>query len=193
MKHLINILIFGLLLSCGHSGHKEIPAPDKSIDSILFETPEVNESHDVQVKIESESLNKEDFHKLILKNEYSDAVLYSLTDTIVADFNGDGNIDKAVYSKDSITSGIIIFHGLSKEVVRIGFGKQLDHLTDFNWVDFWGLVKDKTTHEIIFNESGLSDTLINLNNPSIVLRREEVGGGVITFRKGEYVWIHQAD
>jgi hypothetical protein len=189
----MNILVFGILISCGHSGQKEIPSPDNSVDTLLSKTLEVNESHDLLIEIEPEPLDHEDFHKLTLKNEFKDAVLYPLTDAIEADFNGDGNIDKAVFSKDSITSGIIFIHGLSNEVVRIGFGKQLDHLTDFNWVDFWGLVRDKSTYEIIFNESGLSDTLINLNNPSIVVRREEVGGGVITFKEGEYIWIHQAD
>lgn len=32
-----------------------------------------------------------------------------------------------------------------------------------------------------------------LENPSIVVRKEEVGGGLITFKDGRYVWIHQAD
>jgi hypothetical protein len=32
-----------------------------------------------------------------------------------------------------------------------------------------------------------------LANPSIYVRKAEVGGGVITFKDGKFRWVHQAD
>jgi hypothetical protein len=119
--------------------------------------------------------------------------LYALTDTITADFNGDGFIDKVIYKKEKETSGIIIIHGKTNEQVKIGFGKQFAHMTEFNWIDYWGLVEDKETSETTFTEDGdvLDSKTVNLKNPSIALGKDEVGGGLITYLNGKYVWIHQ--
>lgn len=134
------------------------------------------------------------FQKKSLECDFENATLFSLTETIVADFNGDGINDSAYYRKDKGTSGIIIKHGQATKEIRIGFGEYFAHLTEFNWVDFWGLVKDSTSYEILFNEIDIiADTIIKLQNPSIVLRKEEVGGGLITFIDGNYKWIHQTD
>ncbi len=135
-----------------------------------------------------------DFQKQSLDNEFKKATLFQLTDTIVADFNGDGNLDQATFRKKNKTSGIIIKHGKTNEEVKIGFGEPFDYLTEFNWVDFWGLVNDSETYEIVFeNNEIVGDRTVTLENPSIVLRKEEVGGGVITFKDGKYQWIHQSD
>lgn len=113
----------------------------------------------------------------------------------MSDFNGDGFLDKAVYKKENETSGIIIIHGKTNDQVKIGFGKQFSHLTEFNWVNYWGLVEDKETSETTFTEDGdvLGSKDVKLQNPSIVLGADEVGGGLITFINRKYVWIHQAD
>ena len=135
-----------------------------------------------------------EFQKKSLEYEFENAVHFSIDKSIIADFNGDGINDTAVYRKENKTSGIIIKHGQTEEVVRIGFGENFAHLTDFNWVDFWGLVKDSTSYEMIFDETDiLGDTIVRLDNYSIVLREEEAGGGLITFKNGVYKWIHQSD
>lgn len=127
---------------------------------------------------------------------YEKATLYALTDTIMADFNGDGIIDQAIFKKENTTSGIIIRHGQTNETFRFGFGKSFsiwkDHF-DCNWVNYLGLVEDKETEETIFDKSGdvLDNRQTSLENPSILLGNNEVGGGLITFIKGKYVWIHQ--
>ena len=65
---------------------------------------------------------------------------------------------------------------------------------DLSWVDYWGLVKDSSTFKIIVEKSEVvGDTIIKLDNPSIAVRKMEAGGGLITFRKGRYEWINQAD
>ena len=66
-------------------------------------------------------------------------------------------------------------------------------MTEFDWVDYWGLVEDKETSETTFTEDGdvLDSKTVNLKNPSIALGKDEVGGGLITYLNGKYVWIHQ--
>ncbi|MBI9059667.1 MAG: hypothetical protein JEZ01_18025 [Labilibaculum sp.] len=155
----------------------------------IAETPN-NKIVQKQIEIEK-PIN---FQEQTLDSEFENATLYSLTDTIEADFNGDGNIDKAIFIKKGGTSGIIFKHGFTNTETKIGFGQPFSHLTEFNWVDFWGLVNDSTSYEIIFNETDIiGDTIVRLENPSIVVQKEEVGGGLITFQKGKYKWIHQSD
>lgn len=124
---------------------------------------------------------------------FKNAKAYRLTDTLKADFNGDGIIDRAIFKKDTIASGIIITHGSTNQVFTIGFGKAFFHLTDLNWVDYWGLVKDKETTETTFDETGdvLGSKTVELQHPSIIVEAHELGGGLITFRNGKYEWIHQ--
>ena len=65
---------------------------------------------------------------------------------------------------------------------------------DFSWVDSWGILIDTITYEIVIEDSEIKgDTIIELQNPSIVLKKQEAGGGLIAFRNGKYDWIHQAD
>ena len=64
----------------------------------------------------------EEFRKQSLSG-FEKATLYKLTDTITADFNGDGFLDKAIYKKEKETSGIVIIHDKTNEQVKIGFWK----------------------------------------------------------------------
>jgi len=52
---------------------------------------------------------------------------------------------------------------------------------------------DKKTSEATFTEDGdiLGSEDVKLQNPSIALGADELGGGLITFLNGKYVWIHQ--
>ncbi|MCH6199770.1 hypothetical protein MMU07_09270 [Aquiflexum sp. LQ15W] len=150
--------------------------------------------------IEEEKRMIGDFNYLIkhilsdFSSEFRDLTIVNLFDPIFADFNGDGYKDKATFKKDNKTSGIIIEHGKTNEVIKIGFGEKFAHLTEFNWVDFWGLVKDLETYEIVIEDSEIiGGKKVMLENPSILIRKEEAGGGLITFKNGKYQWIHQAD
>lgn len=66
-------------------------------------------------------------------------------------------------------------------------------MKEFDWVDYWGLVEDKETSETTFADNGdvLGSKAVKLQNPSIALGASELGGGLITFLNGKYVWIHQ--
>jgi hypothetical protein len=186
MKPAIYILTFCFLSSCGQSNSKE--KTTTIADNIETENEVQNSKED--------NKSNEDYRKQSLSG-FEKATLYKLTDIISIDLNGDGIADKAFYQKENETSGIIIKHGKTNEEFRIGFGKKFSSCSDdfdCNWVDYWGLVEDKETIETTFNEDGdVSGTKeIKLQNPSIILGADEVGGGLITFKNGKYVWIHQS-
>lgn len=135
------------------------------------------------------------FRKEGLDLEYKDYQMYNLSEIILEDFNGDGTLDKAEFRKQN-KSGIIITDGRTNNQTKIGFGRQFAHMTDFDWVTYWGVLKDTTTYEITFdNETGdiLGDTTVFLKNKSIFVKEDEVGGGVITYENESYKWIHQCD
>ncbi|HTO37707.1 MAG TPA: hypothetical protein VL021_04725 [Brumimicrobium sp.] len=202
MKKTIYIFTFLVLLSCGESNSKQ-KTTEQPITSITNNTKKSLKKKDDTLKFEARkelggeesSYNPEKYRRESLNMSFKNATLFSLADTIIADFNGDGIKDKAVYVKENETSGIIIFHGKTNEEVRIGFGKSFAHLTEFDWIDYWGLVKDRETSETIFEDNGNGDVIgskdVMLQNPSIFLGADEQGGGLITFINGKYEWIHQ--
>ena len=157
----------------------------------VLDTAFIDSNNIAQQNSAEEKLNEENRKQSL--SGFKKATLYKLTDTITADFNGDGTLDKAFYKKDNGTSGIIIRHGKTNEEVKIGFGKQFEHMREFDWVDYWGLVEDRETSETTFSEDGdvLGSKDVKLQNPSIALGADELGGGLITFLNGKYVWIHQ--
>jgi hypothetical protein len=123
--------------------------------------------------------------------------MLELTEILNDDFNGDGILDKAEFKKENEKSGILIIDGKSNDTVKIGLGNRFAHMDNFNWVDHWGIMRDRTTYEILFENNEISgDTIVDLENPSIILRQDgddESGGGVITYKDGTYKWIHQSD
>ena len=185
-----------LLMSCGQSNHDERDEREVSINIDTSEVVNTERSEELRIpeQVNSDPTDSVDYQNSSLNSEFENAKYFKLSDSIVADFNGDGQQDRAIFRRDGGTSGIIIKHGKTNEEIKIGFGQKFGYLTEFNWVDFWGLVEDSTTYEIIIEEAIITgDTTARLSNPSIVVRKEEVGGGVITFRNGRYEWVHQSD
>lgn len=192
MKQIIYILTFIILTGCGQTNTEN--KSNMILDSIAEQVSDTTilDNNQLTKQTTTDENQTEEFRKQSLSG-FEKATLYKLTDTITADFNGDGFLDNAIYKKEKETSGIIIIHGKTNEQVKIGFGKQFAHMTEFNWVDYWGLVEDKETSETTFTEDGdvLDSKTVNLKNPSIALGKDEVGGGLITYLNGKYVWIHQ--
>jgi len=198
MRKIIYILILLIYTACG-----EVNSSNKNTDVLPMKENTVNleiEKNDtsklrkiITLSTQKNDYNPDEFRKESLKRSFEEVILFKLTDTIKADFNGDGIIDEAVFIKDNEASGIIIRHGKTHEEVKIGFGNKFAHFKDLNWVDYWGLVKDKETAQTIFNKEGdvITTKNVKLQNPSILLGKDEVGGGLITFLKGKYIWIHQ--
>ena len=201
MRKIIYIITLLVLTSCGESNSKQKNA-EIPIRTSTENTEKIDGMKDNSLELEVQkdsidkenSYNPEEYRQFKLKTEYEKAKLYSLTDTIKADLNGDGVMDKAIFIKQNETSGIVIIHGKTNENIRIGFGKTFSHIIEFDWVDYWGLVEDKHTFETTFDESGdvLGGKEISIQNPSIALGANESGGGLITFMNGKYVWIHQS-
>lgn len=193
MKLILSIWTFLILTGCGRSDSaQQVGSVANTLPASNYDTFLTDNILSDQQKTAEKNQNEDDFRNQFL-SEFEKATLYKLTDTIAADFNGDGIIDKAFYKKEKETSGIILQHGRTNEVVKIGFGKQFAHMTEFDWVDYWGLVEDRETSETTLSEDGdvLGSKKVTLQNPSIALGAVEIGGGLITFLHGKYVWIHQ--
>jgi len=188
MKKIIYILTILVLAGCGQSN------TDRN-NNISADTDTVITDQKDKIRVSNNSENDlTDFENQTSDVEFKYLTIFQLRDTISADFNGDGNLDQAVYRKENETSGIIIKHGQTNEEIKIGFGEPFAHLSEFNWVDYWGLVKDQETYEIVIEDTEvIGDRNIKLENPSILVRKSEAGGGVITFKNGKYRWIHQTD
>lgn len=186
MKTVIFVLNFLILTGCGHSN-----------STMDFKKEISSETDTVEIKykeeLEQNLIETTEFANQGLSYEFKKVATFNLTDTLIADFNGDGKLDQAVFDGKNETSGIVITHGETSEKIKIGFGELFAHLTDFNWVDYWGLVFDSETYEIVIEDDEIiGGKEVKLDNPAIVLRKEEVGGGLITFKEGKYIWIHQA-
>lgn len=185
-------MTFLIITSCSHSNSEKISEQDLSaeVDTIEIKARDGKSKQEpVQNLTEPTEYDHQD-----LSYEFKRASNFKLTDTLYADFNGDRNVDQAVFRRGKRTSGIVITHGRTNQKIKIGFGEPFAHLSEFNWVDFWGLVYDSETYEVIIEDGEIIEgRKIKLENPSIFVRKEEVGGGIITFRDGKYVWIHQAD
>ncbi|MFC5192715.1 hypothetical protein ACFPIK_13135 [Algoriphagus aquatilis] len=186
MKYLIYVLNFLILTSCDQSNsnkesQQEISSEKDRVDIKDKEEPEQNLNETTEYANQG------------LSSEFKKVTTFNLTDTLIADLNGDGKLDQAVFNRKNETSGIVITHGETSEKIKIGFGELFAHLTDFNWVDYWGLVYDSETYEIVIEDDEIiGGREVKLDNPAIVVRKEEVGGGLITFKEGRYIWIHQA-
>ncbi len=130
-----------------------------------------------------------------LKNEFKSFEIKNTKDTIKEDLNGDKISDLAFFTNNNDKRQIFILDGKSKRKIKFekytSSGEMED---DFSWVDYWGTTKDKETFEILIIDSEIAgDTIKKLENNSIFVRKEEVGGGVITYINNKYIWIHQSD
>lgn len=192
MRQITYILNFLILTSCGQSYSDKNSIKETSADTETFKLEAQNETP--KQELEQNSTEQTQYNNQDLSYEFKDATIFKLTDTITADFNRDGNADQAIFRKINETSGIIITHGETNQEIKIGFGEAFAHLTEFNWVDYWGLIIDSESYEILIEDAEIiGDREVKLDNPSIVVRKEDVGGGLITFKNGRYVWIHQSD
>ena len=199
MKTLIQLTLLLVIIGCNQPSSKEINSTESNQTELTNENELLVKDLDSQAHsdqkepISQEDLDLQYYRRQSLSASFEESTLFNLTDTIKADFNGDGALDNAFFVKDNETSGVVIIHGGLNEEVRIGFGIRFAHLDEFNWVDYWGLVLDEKTSKSTFSEEGdiLDSEDVTLLNPSIVLEKDEVGGGLITFLDGKYVWIHQ--
>jgi hypothetical protein len=120
---------------------------------------------------------------------------FSLDDAIIVDLNGDRVNDTATFETRNLKAGIVIADGRTSGQTLVGCGHAFEEMgDDFGWVDEWGIVRDSSTYEVLIGEGEIiGEQEFVLANPSIYVRKAEVGGGVITFKDGKFRWVHQAD
>jgi len=142
-------------------------------------------------ELEKENTSNEES---LLKGEFKNFEIFNLSDTIKVDLNGDKILDFAYLSKNDAKQMFII-DGQSKITTKIGLDESFGNMgSSFNWVDSWGTTNDKETFEIIIEDNEIiGDGKIELTNTSLFVRKNEAGGGVITFKNGKYIWVHQSD
>lgn len=186
IQQILKFWIILFLISCGQINTKDSKAK-KGINKNSFNSKEIEKNDDSQI-------DQNDFRKKSINLDFKESKIYNLDEQISEDLNGDGVIDKAEFKKRNDRAGIIITDGKSNNQITIGLGNKFAHMDDFRWVDFWGIVKDSVTYEVVFKDDEIvGDTIVKLEHPSIFVRKDEVGGGVITYKNGTFVWIHQAD
>lgn len=159
-----------------------------------------NQNHKGANDIEAaaDQMNEKDAAQLEKRNsmmskEFKDFKIYPLTSVIKKDMNGDSIEEFIVFSIKDGRNGITITNGASGEIDTIGFGNSFGYSDgNFQWVDFWGITNDPETFEIT-PETRSQAVLPRkaLENPGLVLRKDSYGGGLITYEKTEYVWVHQ--
>jgi hypothetical protein len=120
---------------------------------------------------------------------------FSLDDAIIVDLNGDQVNDTATFETRNFKGGIVITDGRTSGQTLIGCGHAFEEMgDDFSWVDEWGIVRDSSTYEVLIGEGEIiGEQEFVLANPSIYVRKAEVGGGIISFKDGKFQWVHQAD
>lgn len=110
------------------------------------------------------------FRKSTLDAMFRDASLFRITDTIFADLDGDRKTDRAYFAREGSRLQLVIDGARGK--VTVGSDPSFKELgDDFSWASYWALTKDG----------------------ALVVHRDEVGGGVVRFLNGKYVWEHQTD
>ncbi len=115
-----------------------------------------------------------------------------------ADLDGDGKNDKVVYiqHRDSKKYGLCIVLQADSKCIILGAGKKFYAVGDnFRWVDQWEIIEPGKTWQATFRNDGdvLGTEEVRLINRSIRLCVDEGGCGVISYKKGRFIWIHQAD
>ncbi|XLS27945.1 hypothetical protein ACJD0Z_12135 [Flavobacteriaceae bacterium M23B6Z8] len=117
------------------------------------------------------------------------------------DFNGDNKTDftAIVKNKKNQKTGVLIIHNSkNKEIYVFGAGKEVDQMTDLNWIEvFETLPKgeivsptlvDEETGDIIGQDESQNFKLIG--NGIRMSVEESHGGGIIFWTGKEYQWYH---
>lgn len=191
MNRIIALICIYTLISCNTKKEKEQYKNISQKDTLKIINSEI---------VSQEEVERNDFDTVTnitasLKNDFKSFEIKNTTDTIKADLNGDKVSDLAFFTNSNDKRQLFILDGKTKRKIKFekytSSGEKED---DFSWVDYWGTTDDNETFEILIIDSEIvGDTLTKLNNKSIFLRKEEVGGGVITFKDNRFIWIHQSD
>ncbi len=170
---------------------------NSSNNSTLAGTHNSNrDSHLTNQGIDSFAMSKVHAKEAELLSDSVSIYRYGLLDTLREDVNCDGFLDQVYFSREKSTRHIILFDGKSRKRQTFGLDLKVNGEpgADYSWVDFWGITKDTSTWEMVIEDGEIAGSrTVSLGCPSIALRKEEVGGGIITFTKSGFAWVQQAD
>lgn len=192
MYRILTTICISVLISCNTKKENEQNEKSTKVETVTKQSEQKIVSQEENKNNEFDSIAN---RTISLKNEFKSFELNNLNDTIKADLNGDKILDFAFFTNSNDKRELFILDGKSNMKIKIGQDKSFGEMAeDFSWVDFWGTTDDKETLEILISDSEIiGDTKTKLNNKSIFVRKEEVGGGVITFKDNRFIWIHQSD
>lgn len=143
------------------------------------------------VKEKPEATNSLEPHHKAMKSFQQ----YTIRDTITVDLDGDSIQDLAYFKTNINKKSIVVRDGKTKKEVTIGLDKSFKDIgKNFNWVDNWGTINDSEVYEnVISNGEIIGGRKVKLANKSLFVGKDDAGGGIITFKAGRFLWIHQAD
>lgn len=192
------LIVLGFVISCtSETGKKEntghitncdtVNATIVDKDSIVTKKQDTSNTYISDIK--KQLLNEELVGGIILKENYHFNNKLK-PHYLEEDFNGDGISDLVIPIKEikSDKAGFAVIHGETNEIFIIGAGIEIKNglSDDMFYIDIW----DVNTKEI--NEPGINEQApLILNNPSIQIKKTEVGGGQIFWNGSEYEYFHQ--
>jgi hypothetical protein len=118
---------------------------------------------------------------------------------LTGDFNGDNKMDFAsvVKNKNDQKSGVLIIHNSKiQENFVFGAGKEIDNMTDLNWIEIFKVIPkgEIVAPELVDEETGdllgpdQSQNFKLIGNGIYMSVTETHGGGIIFWNGKEYQW-----
>jgi len=194
MKRILALLIISAGISCNSNTQVESIV---KVDSTANPGAVKDSTHDMVIYKETKATRTatDPYWDSSVVHQFNTYKVYSIKDSIRSDFNGDGFQDLAYFKNTGKEKKIFISDGQTKKKVMIGTDASFNEMgSDFSWVDFWGVLDDKETFEIIIKDGDIIDEKkTTLEHTSLFVRKEESGGGVISFLNKNYKWVHQSD
>lgn len=143
------------------------------------------------VKNKSETTDSLEQPSMVMKNFEQ----FTLKDTITADLDGDSIPEKAYFKNYPDKKIVIVKNGKTNKETSIGLDKSFKDIgSNFNWVDNWGTISDNEVYENVVRDGEIiGGKKVKLTNKSLFVGKDDAGGGIITFKDGKFIWIHQAE
>jgi hypothetical protein len=138
--------------------------------------------------------------KTFVEPKLPDSLTIVSNKSLIADFNGDLKPDVATLVKNKHNSkiGVLIVNHSNKEMYVFGAGKEIDNMTDLNWIEIFKTIPkgEIVVPELVDEETGdllgpdESQNFKLIGNGIYMSVTETHGGGIIFWNGKEYQWYH---
>lgn len=151
--------------------------------------------------LEDNPVFKEELYKKTTSLQIPDSLELIPGQYLIGDFNGDIKMDFAslVENKNSQEIGVIIIHiSNDQESFVFGAGKEVDNMTDLNWIEIFETIPkgEIVAPELIDEETGdlqgpdESQNFRLIGDGIYMSVTETHGGGILFWNGKEYQWYH---